>query len=396
VELLRLLVVRYTFALLLVSLATSETLILQWALLVNGHPGLGALGLAGATLGLVVANVAIMTGLRALRRIGPLGALSRHGGRAFTTASLGALFCGPPLAVAFVTSFVAPAELTLLGSPLLSGGGMALALGFGSLLWGRFVGARRLVVEEVDLPVRGLPDALAGLRIAHLSDIHIGNQLPAARLRQYVERVNELEADLIVITGDIFDFDPAYIEQGCGELAKLSAPLGVFAIIGNHDVYTGVDAVDAGIRQLTPIRLLRNEVQALEHGGARFHLAGIDDPAQGWTERDARHPEIARIGGNLPTDGPTLLLAHRPSYFRQAAELGFPVVLSGHTHGGQISLPAPAHHANISRLIAHWTRGRFEIGDSVLYVSRGLGVAGPAVRLNCPREIGLLSLIPRT
>ncbi len=271
-----------------------------------------------------------------------------------------------------------------------------LALGFGTIAWGLLVGARRLVVDEVELPVRDLPAGLQSLRIAHITDLHIGRQLRGPQLGRYMARVNALEPDLIVITGDIFDFDPSFIEEGCRELAKLSAPRGVFACLGNHDVYTGAEAVASGIGQLTSIRLLRDERILVQGTGAPLYLAGVDDPGRDWTNPDVELAAIEQLASEVPGDGPTLLLAHRPSVFAQAARLGFPVVLSGHTHGGQICLPPPAHHHNLSRLVSRWTRGRFELGDSVLYVNRGLGVVGPPVRLNCPREISLLRLVPRT
>jgi predicted MPP superfamily phosphohydrolase len=123
-------------------------------------------------------------------------------------------------------------------------------------------------------------------------------------------------------------------------------------------------------------------------------LAGIDDPGEGWTDREAESPEIERLAKQIPNEITSLLLIHRPSFFRQAARLGFPVCLAGHTHGGQVSFPGAQHH-NPSRLIARWTRGLFQDGDSLLYVNRGLGVAGPPIRLNCPREIALLRLVER-
>ena len=106
-------------------------------------------------------------------------------------------------------------------------------------------------------------------------------------------------------------------------------------------------------------------------------------------------PSLERLAAEVPTDGPRVLLMHRPSYFPQVVRLGMPLALAGHTHGGQIALPAPAQHYNISRLLTDWSRGYFEDGDSVMYVNRGLGVAGPPVRLNCTREISVLQLIPR-
>jgi predicted MPP superfamily phosphohydrolase len=277
----------------------------------------------------------------------------------------------------------------------IAGGTVAVALGFGSILWGFLVGQRRVSVERIDLPMRHLPPQLAGIRIAHITDLHIGRQLRAPRLRKLLDRVNELEPDLIVLTGDIFDFDPSFIEEGCQELSKLHARHGVFAVLGNHDIYTGAEAVAAGINRLTSIRLLRDEWVALEIDGTPLYLLGIDDNAQALRERDSESRVLERLAREVPQDAARILLVHRPSYFRQAAALGLPVSLAGHTHGGQISLPPPAHHHNISRLATRWTRGLFVDGDSLLYVNRGLGVAGPPVRLNCPREIALLRLVPR-
>ncbi len=377
----------------LVLLAGSETLISEWLLRAVLGWSLGPAGGAALLGALVLTNVLTLAVLPVFARRSAAG----YGlGRFWLVGSLGALISGPLLAAAFL--LLAPFTwLDPLGAEtaLLASGGVAVAVGFGSMFWGWLVGQHRVEVERLDLPLPGLPDALAGLRVAQISDLHIGIQLRAPLLARLVERVNALEPDLIVITGDIFDFDPSYIEEGCRELAKLEAPLGVYAVLGNHDVYTGADAVARGLETFTAIRLLRDAWLRIASNGAELALAGVEDPGRGWNERDATHDALERIAAEIPPDLARLLLIHRPSYFAQASRLGFPLSLAGHTHGGQIALPAPAQHQNVSRLISRWTRGLFRDGDTgaLLYVNRGLGVAGPPVRLNCAREISLLRLL---
>jgi hypothetical protein len=377
---------------LLGMLAVSEALVLHFALTAARGSGLPLLAWPLAIGLLAAANLAVFLRLRAARRRPALRLVLR----AWMIASLGALFSGPPLFVVLACALpLALAGATGTTEASVAAAGASVALGFGAALYGVLVGQRRLSVEAVDLPVRELPAPLAGFRIVHLSDLHLGLALRGRKLRRMVERANALEPDLVVITGDIFDYDPAYIQEGCLELAKLGARHGVFAILGNHDVYTGADEVAAGLAELTSIRLLRDDFTCVRVGGAPLWLAGIDDPGRDWTERDAEHPALERLARELPADPARILLAHRPSWFAHAARLGFPVVLSGHTHGGQIAPPGPLRHWNVARLIAHWTRGRFELGESVLYVNRGLGVVGPPVRLNCSREIAVLRLVPR-
>ena len=390
-SLLRRVLVGNVFLSLLFLAGVSEACLVEWALRASGREGM-SLG-TGATLALLltIANAATLFGLRALSWDSkPVYWISR----AYILVSLGAMIAGPPL----FALILLPVPLRLVGAngvgefAVVAGGALAAATGFGSILWGFVVGQRRLTVEDVSLSVARLPEAFHGLRIVHLTDLHIGRQLRAPRLRGFLERANALEPDLIVLTGDIFDFDPSFIEEGCRELDALTAPLGVYAVLGNHDVYTGADAVTEGLRRLTSMRLLRNEWVWIERGQDRLALLGVDDPGRGWTERDSKHPDLDTLVAEAPSDVPRILLAHRPSYFRHAASHGIDVVLSGHTHGGQISLPRPFTHHNISRFIAHWTRGLFEENGTLLYVSRGLGVAGPPVRLNCPREIAHLKL----
>lgn len=386
--------VRNTLLAVVLSVGISETLILQWWLLVSGRPPLGAPAFAGALVLLLGANFLLLSGMRLLsRRYRQV----RVVGHAYMLATLGALLTGPLLVAAFVAVefpvWIAGGAGDAAGQRALgAAGGAAIAVGFASILWGRSFGQRRVAIEKVRIPMPVLPGPLRGLRIAHLSDLHIGPHLRAPRLRSYVDRVSAIDPDLIVITGDLFDFDPEYIEEGCRELARLSARHGVFAILGNHDLYTGADAVAEGLAKHTGIRLLRDECVAIEIEDTRLYLLGVDDPGRGWTDRDSEHDAITRLVSELPAEVPHLLLAHRPSFFRQAARLGIPLTLAGHTHGGQIALPGPGRHLNISRLISHWTRGLFREGRSLLYVSRGLGVAGIPVRLNCPREIALLQL----
>ncbi len=391
--------IRTLFTLLL---AGSETLVVQWLLLLTTGAGLSWPAALACLLGFAALNVLAMA---TLFRFARTTRLAFVGARVWMLGSLGAVFSGPLLAGSFTfvggTAWLTRdlgGEISAMGhTALIASGGLAVAVGFGSILWGYLVGARRVDVERVELPMRRLPAALSGIRIAHITDLHIGPQLRAPQLADLVRQVNRLQAELIVITGDIFDFDPKFIEEGCIELSKLSAAHGVFAVLGNHDTYTGSDAVADGLERFTQIRLLRDEWVELPIEGAGLVIAGLEDDGVGWRDKECESPVLERLAAEIPSDKPRILLIHRPSYFGQASRLRFPVSLAGHTHGGQISPPPPAHHANISRLISHWTRGLFwdDAEECLLYVSRGIGIAGPPVRLNCSREIALLRLIER-
>jgi len=374
----------------LVSL--SEVLLIHWAALTLRGSGL-ALGQAlvgGVGLGAV--NALVFPWIR--HRIHARG-LALVLSRTWILGSVAALFTGVLLAAVFLVLGGAGALLgggAGVDAALVWLGGAVVALGFGSVAWGASVGNYRVRVDRVSLPLRGATKSLEALRIVQATDLHIGPLLRAERLRGFVKRINRLEPDLVVLTGDLFDFDPAYVEEGCRELGNLHGRLGVYAVLGNHDVYTGIDAVVEGLRSLTSIRLLRDEWERVEVDGTTLAIAGIDDPGQGWTEREAESPALERLAREIPDELPRLLLAHRPSYFTHASLLGFPLVLSGHTHGGQVALPF-AHHVNPARMISNRTRGIFRNGAGTLYVSRGLGMAGLPLRINCPREIALIQLV---
>jgi hypothetical protein len=164
-------------------------------------------------------------------------------------------------------------------------------------------------------------------------------------------------------------------------------------VLGNHDVYTGVDAVAAGLERLTDIHVLRDATTAVEIRGRALHLIGVEDKGTSLAGREIESAALPGLVDALPPGEPRVLLMHRPSYFPQVVKLGLPIALAGHTHGGQITLPGPAQHHNVSRLMTDWTRGLFERDGSLMYVSRGIGVAGPPVRLNCSPEIALLRLV---
>jgi predicted MPP superfamily phosphohydrolase len=167
----------------------------------------------------------------------------------------------------------------------------------------------------------------------------------------------------------------------------------VYAILGNHDTYVGADRVaEALTRHAAGIRLLRDEIVALPVP-APLYLAGVEDRGrEAWFDRGLRYARLDALAARRPADGPTLLLLHQPEGFAHASELGFPLVLSGHTHGGQIALPTRGGRLNLARLMTPLTRGLYRRGESALYVNRGLGVGGPALRIHCPREIATIEL----
>lgn len=383
----------------LLLLVCGELLMVQWGSLASRGAGMAASEWALAAGLLCALNLVAFRLARPRIRARGLALVLARG---WILGSVAALFTG--LGLGLVWAVVGGAVVTAraaveisqehVRASLVGTGGLALLVGFGASLWGFTLGQRRIRIDRVDLPVAGLPGALSDLTLVQISDLHIGPLLPPEKLRGMVDRVNALAPDLVLITGDLFDFDAAYVEAGSRELARLSAVHGVYAVLGNHDVYTGVERVVEALSANTGIRVLRDEWQSVDVAGGRLCVAGLEDRGEGWTERDSESAELERLAHEIPDGLPTVLLVHRPAFFAQAAALGFDVALAGHTHGGQLSLPGLQHH-NPSRLVSRWTRGRFERDGCVLYVNRGLGVAGLPLRFNCPREIAAIRLVPR-
>ncbi len=358
-------------------------------------PGLG-IGLALAAL-LVTGNAYLVPVLRRARRRGGfpgmvaraymgLGVATILLGIAVVAIWLGFLPIGGLLSLFGVSPEILFQIFRVLSIPVV--GTIA-----GMLLWG-FTGGQSYVAHtHLRIPLEELSEDLRGLRIVQTSDLHIGNGMQGRRLERLVDRINALDPDLVALTGDLFDFDSSVLERGARMLAGLRARYGVFAVLGNHDTYTGTEEVAAALRDHAPgLRLLRGEVVQIPLA-APFYLAGIDDPGRDWTARGVDLPGLQELAEKLPDDGPTVLLVHRPEAFPQAARLGFSLVLAGHTHGGQLALPSVDGRLNLARLVTRYHRGLFRENGSVLYVNRGAGVAGPALRINCPREITTIELV---
>ena len=228
-----------------------------------------------------------------------------------------------------------------------------------TLVWGFRVEGRLIEMTFHRVEIAGLAPALRGRRIAHLSDLHIGNGLDGARLAALIERVNGIGADLIVVTGDLF--------------------------VGADDVASALATHAPGIE------LLRGRWAVIATPGPLL-VAGLDDPGHDWEDDAESLAALEKLAAARPFDAPSILLAHRPEAFPLAAPLGFSLVLSGHYHGGQVAVPLTGGRINTARALTHFDRGLHRSGGAALYVSRGLGFAGPRLRVASRPEIALLEL----
>lgn len=392
---------RVVFENLLLSLGTllgvMQVVVGHWVLVVFAGREMPPWPLAlGAAAALVTANVAAIP---AVRRAARRGGLVRAMSRAYVALGLGTLIVGSGIVAGWAGFFPLASLLGAVGvgpdaalSAFRVASAPVVAVLVFMVAWGFTGGQVRVdhTVQQIELA--GLAPELRGLRIVQISDLHIGNAMEGHRLDRVVETVNGLEPDLVAITGDLFDYHPEFVPDGCIGLARLRARLGVFAVLGNHDWYAGFDCIAENMARHAPgVRLLRGDVVRLPTQSP-LYVAGIDDPGRDWTAQGLDLPALEEVGRKRPDDGPTLLLVHRPEAFPQAARLGFPLVLAGHTHGGQIALPTPGGHWNPARMITRFYRGLYMEHRSVLYVNRGIGVAGPRIRFNCPREIATIEL----
>jgi predicted MPP superfamily phosphohydrolase len=244
------------------------------------------------------------------------------------------------------------------------------------------------VITRRTLSFPDLPAGLDGLKVAHISDLHAGMHLGEDRMQDVVAQVNALRPDLILQTGDMIDISPDYIPAYVRAFRNLSAPLGCFTVLGNHDHYTGSVAVTRGVRTAGQV-LINNGCEVIERGGAVLALLGIDDP-DNWKSDDPQEPFVDRALLQAPPEAFKILLTHRPGAWDSAVPRGIPLTLAGHIHGGQFYLPVLGWSAG--RLITKYVMGHFQRGESQLYVSRGIGVVGVPIRVFVPPEIELFEL----
>ena len=270
------------------------------------------------------------------------------------------------------------------------GAGVLSGVGTATVAWGSL--HTRLDVEVVEVPIRlaRLPRVLDGFSIVQLSDIHIGPFFGEARLREVEDVVRRLKPDLIAMTGDLVDVQPRYFPVGAAFLARLSpiARHGVFAIPGNHEHYAGAQAFEEALTR-AGIDVMINRGRRIAPGdGGGFALVGVDDVSS-LDHRRGPGPLVAGALSSLPPDRARVLLCHQPSYLATAAANRFDLMLSGHTHGGQIAVVGQALVRSLFRNYA----GLGALAGTQIYVNRGLGTSGPPVRVGIRPEITKLVLV---
>lgn len=252
-----------------------------------------------------------------------------------------------------------------------------------------FIGAKRQPrVVDVEVPLPGLPPALNGFTIAQISDVHVGPTIKRDFLRRIVETVNSLGTDLVAITGDLVDGSVEQLAMHVEPLSQLRSRHGTYFVTGNHEYYSGARDWIAELRRLG-LRVLLNEHVVLNHDGARLLVAGVTDYSAHQFDPAQRSDPEAALAGAPPGLHPRVLLAHQPRTSAAAADAGFDLQLSGHTHGGQF------WPWNLFvRLQQPFTAGLDRLGKLWVYTSRGSGYWGPPKRLGVPSEIARVRLVP--
>ena len=273
------------------------------------------------------------------------------------------------------------ALLGLLNFSVLAGAGGIGAVGLAQ--------SRRLAkVVPMRLPIAGLPEALHGFRIAQISDLHVGPTIRAKQMRQVVDVVNDLQADIVALTGDLVDGPVASLTEHVAPLKELRSRHGTWFVTGNHEYYSGVHAWLEHIRGPLGMTALVDEHAVIDHDGASILVAGITDRTATPFEPTHR-ADVRKAALDAPETDFRLLLAHQPECAPLAAELGFDLQLSGHTHGGQ--------YFPFTLLIGlglKWVVGLYREAGMWLYVNPGTTYWGPPMRLGSPQEITLLELVP--
>jgi predicted MPP superfamily phosphohydrolase len=240
------------------------------------------------------------------------------------------------------------------------------------------------LVSETDVYIKDLADRFEGFRITQLTDIHHSRILGIEEVRRVVTLAQQTKPDMFVLTGDYSTSYRRYIEPCAEALGPLSAPEGVWAVLGNHDHYTDPELTTRALER-QHIAVLNNKNTILHRGPDTIQLSGIDDwswAASDWTKAFA----------GLKKEKPTILLSHQPAVLEFDETQNVSLILSGHTHGGQIKLPWLGPLARFATKDLRYAQGLFKYNSVQLYVSSGTGVIGLPLRFGARPEIAVLRL----
>lgn len=280
-------------------------------------------------------------------------------------------------------------------------GALALAASKG------YLNSRRLKLLRVEVGLKNLPSPFDGLTIGQMTDIHAGPLVPREHIREGVDLLMAGSPDLIVLTGDFMNgnrrilkprngngrFKQYHYDYCIDELSRLRAPWGVYGVLGNHDFWSGT-AFASGIASdldRAGVRMLRNRAVPLESRGEHLYLIGVDDY---W----ASSYDLSLATKNIPLDGCRILLSHNPDVNEDISLRGerIDLVISGHTHGGQIVFPLIGVPHMLSPFGQKYRSGLVRDGERQSYISCGLGAYLAPIRLNCPPDVSLLTLRRQT
>jgi uncharacterized protein len=266
-------------------------------------------------------------------------------------------------------------------------GALAVASPLVAMTYGVLVGRTDFGLREVSLAIPGLHPDLEGLRILHLSDIHLGEFLSARELERVVDMTNGLRPHLAIMTGDLISRPGDPMQECVRQLARVKAEAGMFGCLGNHEMYAfAEDAVQAeAARRGIPFLRLAN--RQLRFGSGLLNIGGVDYQQSNNKKNYLKGAEKLLAPGAL-----NMMLSHSPDVFPKAAAQGWDLTLSGHTHGGQVTIEIVEQNVNVARFFTPYVAGEYHLGNASCYVTRGIGTVGIPARLGVPPEITLLKL----
>jgi predicted MPP superfamily phosphohydrolase len=251
--------------------------------------------------------------------------------------------------------------------------------------YGVFIQRNQLVLREERLEIPGLHPDLDGVRLVQLTDIHLSPFLSRRDLERAVAMANETRADVALVTGDLITTRRDPMDDCLSVLAGLRADAGIFGCLGNHEAFAGGEdhAEREGAR--LGLRFLRDSAAPLRFGNATLNLAGVD-------YQEVRKPYLVGAEAMIVPGAMNVLLSHNPDVFPVAARLGYPLTISGHTHGGQVRMEILGEDLNVARFYTPYVDGVYRKGSSCIFVSRGIGTIGIPARIGAPPEVALLRL----